>query len=457
MAIRNSSMDSLDRSPTGPVEQLLVMHCLKEDSVLRRVGFSVRAASAGAKDTTTLEWAEKLSPYELPLNMKGSTLLPDQAPRRLSLLRDPQGRFALVHSCYLPEDTCGRGNSYISHVLLPRDLGVREAITAWGSPVWLTDYRQGETKELRTLDHIPCGDLINDGALTSFLSGGSAPKDQMLARSIYPFRVESKPDARRCWLRAALHEFLRTGEVNATRKRVFILAEPGAVALLIYAIARLLPHQLADTFLFSTYEPPQSLRENRVDGVIGSYARDGLDPADSDVVQRKGYVVDTFHDAYEPELMVERSWPLEGLLDLVASGDWKGVKEVHELWERDSLVVKGATLETLGEAVWIRPLIGELRDGKLEVGDLIKLRSAPLGDMLLHDHAELRYRAWEVVRKVWRHRDIRKRFEDLLSEHHPDLLDDVCRALPSAHDSAWREDWESLEPLVPADHRGGLA
>ena len=68
------SSKSLERTPViaGPIEQLYVMHCLKEDSVLGQEGFSVRAASPGASDPAILEWALRLDYYELPLDMKSA-------------------------------------------------------------------------------------------------------------------------------------------------------------------------------------------------------------------------------------------------------------------------------------------------------------------------------------------------------------------------------------------------
>src|SRR5580704_17382614 len=103
MARTNSS-----NPPTGPIEQLLVMHCHKEDSVLGREGFSVRAASPGANDPATFDWALGLESYELPRDMKSGLLLANQAPRRLAMVPGPPRRVALVHTAYMPQDTVGR-------------------------------------------------------------------------------------------------------------------------------------------------------------------------------------------------------------------------------------------------------------------------------------------------------------------------------------------------------------
>src|SRR4051812_27342542 len=142
-------------SPAAP-EQFLVMHCHKEDSLLGREGFSVRAAST--TDPALLDWAQKLDPYELPHDMKSGTLLPNQTPRRLARVPAPGGRAALIHSSYLPQDSLGRSNSFISHMLIydERELGVLEAAAAWGAMEWQTDeYPPGQTKSLPPPEGLP--------------------------------------------------------------------------------------------------------------------------------------------------------------------------------------------------------------------------------------------------------------------------------------------------------------
>ncbi len=452
MASLNTSTSPGGPSPARPIEQLLVMHCLKEDNVLGRDGFGVRAVSPGAGDRATLDWAMRLDAYELPLDMKSGTLLTNQAPRRLSLVPGPSGQWALIHSAYLPEDTAGRPHSFISQVLLLPEVSTAEAVAAWGASDWWTDgYPRGDSKSLPALDEIPRGALLDDAILSDFLSGAPGPADQSLARSVFPGRVESNPQARRRWVRAALHAFLLTADANSPRTRVCILAEPGAVALLVYAIARLLPPQLVSSFAFSTYEPPHtSLRENKVARVIGSYARNGIDRAESDSLRRRGYVVDTFRDAYGPDLLIEPSWPLEGLLDYAAQGDWAAVDEVREIWSRDARVAQGATPVTLSEAVRLRPLAAALRAGTIGTDGLIELWRNRFGEGLLGDPAARRV-AWATVRKVWSRPGILAEFADLLREHVDELVEEVRVQAQSGRPGTWREGWEVLKRIVPPD------
>jgi GTPase-associated protein 1, N-terminal domain type 2 len=448
----NSSSLERTQAVAAPIEQLFVMHCLKEDSVLGQEGFSVRAASSGASDPAIFEWALKLDYYELPLDMKSGALLVNQAPRRLARVPGPAGRVALVHTAYLPQDTVGRSHSFISQILLLPELSNLEAAAAWGSSDWqTTEYARGETKVLPALDRLPRGTLIDDAALKGFLSGGPAPADQSLARTIYPSRVEANPEARRRWVREALHGFLRCGAPGTRQARVCIIAEPGAVALLVYAISRLLPPQIAGAFPFSTYEPHYtSLRDNKLARVIGSYARNGLDRGNLDSLRRKGFVLDTLRNEQDPDLVVPVDWPLEGLLKLASEGDWTAVDEIRELWSRDSRVAPGVSPAALAEALRVRPLVAALKGGSLTAEDLLELRRNRFGESLLRDD-EFRRPAWDAVRKVWSQPAIRHEFADMLREHVDELLEEVKSRVESGPKGAWREAWEALKPVIPAD------
>ncbi len=447
---------SLDRSPTaaGPIEQLVVTHCLKEDSVLGQEGFSVRAASPGARDPAIMEWALKLDYYELPLDMKTGALLVNQAPRRLARVPGPAGRVALVHTAYLPQDTVGRSHSFISQILLLEELSTLSAAAAWGSSDWHTsEFSRGETKVLQALDRLPRGTLIDDTALKGFLSSSPAPADQSLARTIYPGRVESNPEARRRWVRAALVGFLSAVEPNSRRARICILAEPGSVALLVYAIGRLLPQQIAGSFSFSTYEPPHTtLRENKVVRLIGSFARNGLDRVDLESLRRRGYVLDTLRNEEDHDLSVGADWPLEGLLKLAALGDWRGVDEIRELWSRDPRIAPGVSSPALADALRVRPLVAALKNGTLGADGLLELHHNRLGEELLRAN-ELRQPTWEVVRKVWTQPRIRHEFVELLRGHIDELLDDLRGQVESGSSGAWREAWSALKPVIPDERR----
>ena len=47
------------------------------------------------------------------------------------------------------------------------------------------------------------------------------------------------------------------------------------------------------------------------------------------LLRRRPFVIDTIQDDCGPELMVESSWPLEGLVKLAAAGDWSKIDELR--------------------------------------------------------------------------------------------------------------------------------
>jgi GTPase-associated protein 1, N-terminal domain type 2 len=320
-------------------DQILVTHCLKEDSVLGQGGFSVRAASTSG--ASLLTWARQLDPYELPVEMQRGLVRISETPRRLALVPAPGNRMALVHTAYLPGDTCTppRPHSFITHALVYPRLDARSSAAAWNSPDWREcEVERGAPKSLKPLDGVPMGSLVHDQAVTDFLSSAYAPVDQDVSSVVFSSRFETEPEARQGCLKATLHGFLRTFEPGAVRNRVYIMAEPGTVALLAYAITRLLPPQFADAFWFSTYEPLHtSFRENKVARLVGSYTPRPCDRSETERLRRGGYVVDMLRTPpiAAPELGVAvPGWPLEDLLALAEAGDWPAIDEIHMSYRR---------------------------------------------------------------------------------------------------------------------------
>ncbi len=197
---------------------------------------------------------------------------------------------ALVHSSYLPGDSCvpPRPHSFVTHVLVYPHLSTVTAAAAWDSPQWQTQQIDKYAPQLvERMDRVPQGSRVHDQAVTDFLSGADDAAARTLTAGLPSGRSDSNTEMRRRGLRATLHGFLRTFEVGAARSRVCIMAEPGTVALLVYAVARLLPPAYAETFWFSTYEPPQtSLRENRVARLIGGFTTQPVNRVETDALRR---------------------------------------------------------------------------------------------------------------------------------------------------------------------------
>ena len=160
--------------------------------------------------------------------------------------------------------------------------------------------------------------------------------------------------------------------------------------------------------------------------------------------------MDTFRDAYGPDLLIESSWPLEGLLDCAAEGDWAAVDEFREIWSRDAKVAQGATPATLSEAVRLRPLAAALRAGTIGTRGPDRAAAQPVRRGAA-PRARRAPRRLGGVRKVWSRPDIRDLFADLLREHVDELLDDVRDQAQSGRPGAWREGWEVFKRIVPTD------
>src|SRR5688500_9849283 len=127
-------------------DQVYVTHCLPADSDNNRPGFEVRATSTS--DERLHQFALGHPAYALPLDLRRPGLTPPEAPCRLALLNTADGRRGLLHSAYVAEDTCGRKNSFFSHLLVFPTLGLREALACWASPDWKLDYPHGASKSL---------------------------------------------------------------------------------------------------------------------------------------------------------------------------------------------------------------------------------------------------------------------------------------------------------------------
>jgi hypothetical protein len=365
-------------------DQLLLTHCPREVALLGQGGFGIRAASTS--DLELLKWAfREISPYELPFDMQRARVMISQTPRRLALIPAPGNRVALVHSSYLPGDSCvpPRPHAFVSHVLVYShlDIDTRTAAAAWNSPDWQKhEVDRGASQALEPMEGVPQGTLLHDQAVTDFLSGSDAPADQSVASTIFPSRFEADPEMRRSCVRATLHAVVRTLEEGAARTRVCVLAEPGTVALLAYIAARLLPATLTDRFWFSTYEPPQtSLREDKVARLVGSFVPRPIDRGETEFLRRAGYLVDMirFPPASGPDLAGDAtSWPLEELLTLAAAGDWPAVDAIQAVWAADP---PAPTLAALSQAVRVRHLADGPRRGSVTVEELTALRQTTLG------------------------------------------------------------------------------
>lgn len=320
---------AMPKSAPALGEQFYVTHCTSADSVLNTPGYSVRAASTSEREA--LHLAIEFPPYELPIDMWKDRPAKANTPRRLSCTRHPSGGMWVAHSVFLEVDTMGRDRSFFTHLLhLPVTTMPATILRSWDAVEWTKDYPAKADKKL-PLGRLPVGAAISDNALTEFLSESqTGPTD--LAVAVCPDRIRARTSTRRELVRRFLLGVILAKRENIDRNRLFVCAEPGLVAMLTYAAARILPPALMTNFTFSTFEPAhRGLRDYNLATVIGTYLGDaisgGLDP---DLVTSRGYVLDTMRpELSSRELFEPLPAGLSELLDLAKSGEWSLLADVR--------------------------------------------------------------------------------------------------------------------------------
>lgn len=422
---RQSSVASADA-----IHQLFVTHCLYDEGVQRKAGFGVRAAST--LDPLLLRFAAEYPPYEAPADWPVDQLA--AAPRRLAFVRLPGGRYAVLHSATISEQERGRPNNFFTHVVVPPSCRAWQALTAWAAPEWITEYPSEGEKSVPALTALPRGQAIQDEAVTTFLQrdpdvGGEAPWAQLC-----PPRLHSETQKRRELLAMTLRGcqlVLQQGR-GAPRSRLYILAEPGLTALLLYAAARLLPEALAANLSFSTYENAQLfLHLLRQVQVIGTWRANPGEGLVEDCYTRRGYAIDTFSHRFSPEIETASEPVLDEWVKLAGGGDWATVDKVH------SLLGHGSTsVVSFQEGFQAAKLARRLSSGHATPADVLALKQSSLGEPILQQHRE---RLWPTIREGFLSEPrLLEEFADIVREHVGELEQLARQAFKSGSQEAWR-------------------
>lgn len=276
-------------------DQFYHTRCRAEESVIGQEEFTIRASSLSPEQIRSRQLQAPLADlaaYELPLTMRAQArnadgLAVEHAPFRLARLRLPDGNLGVVHSVYRA-DAGARTMNYFSHILLPcpgsAALTARECVSLWGlqaswgaASVWVWRGSRGmdlyRSKVLpvwmppeRTTDRI-----LSVEAVRAFLRGETTSECcRCKSLGILPERLRGDENAetRRLLIESVLSAFLN-------KQRVFLLAEPGLTALLVYSVTVLLPSAITESLTFSTYESPTRFDSCRAD-VVGTVADPGI-------------------------------------------------------------------------------------------------------------------------------------------------------------------------------------
>ena len=426
-------------------EQFFVTHCLTADSAMNSPGYSVRATSA-LEDTESLRLALEYPPYELPIELWREKPTKAMAPRRLARTPHPHGGVWVVHSVYLEKDTMNRDRSYFSHLIqLPASADPAAILRSWDSPEWIKEYPSKAEKKLPR-GRIPTGVAISDETLAEFLSGTQDGPTE-LAAIVCPVRLRSDLARRRELVLQFLHGLLRVIQEDENRDRLFVHAEPGLVAMLLYAAMRILPPAWVADLTFSTFEPGhRGLRDYQLARIIGTYSGPSGKGLDPELATSRGYGLDTLRpERSSKELSGPNPPGLDELLQLAAEGEWSLLAEVHRLIGTES--------DALSEVSRMIPLaraVSRLNRGEPTIDDLLILRADARGAATLADHAE---KVWPYVRDgAMTDARICATFKDWLAS--PVRLDefrrDAAKALVKDDLEGWEARWSVVQQVTDA-------
>ncbi|MGL6094501.1 MAG: hypothetical protein ACRC7O_01700, partial [Fimbriiglobus sp.] len=222
----------------------------------------------------------------------------DPLPTRLALLATPAAGRVLVHVA--PAE-----GKFFGHALLhvPATADAQDAILTWGSQLWQKTDPDGAGGDLPDMPYLPVADGIDDAAVKAWLST--------------PVRRE-------------LLEFVLTALLGTPGHTRIVVAAPAAeMALVVYAVTRVLPSGMLDDFTFSTYEPDPLGCTARLMGYDGGAADWDL-PAQMYSDSGLGFNSFTGKRSDLPHAVPFAAFATAAL----AAGDFAGVDDVKATWQR---------------------------------------------------------------------------------------------------------------------------
>lgn len=297
-------------------EQILCTHCTFGTSALEVssaenashvLGYSVRASSIRDREKLRREFTaiERLLQYQLPgdaqRDFKGK-FDAATAPRRLCFIPDFGGRQVAAQVVFRPFDTANRPGSYFAHLLVaPVDAegtaidvlrlwGIRNQSELHG---WVdTDCEEG-FPHLQTLpalkDFAPESRIwLTEDVVRGFLKSGQVRATEALETVVAGRWADVVNDQQR---RDILEMMLQAVLEGLHPPTVILAAEPNVVAILFFALLKLLPQSIARKISFSTYESDPFRAASTLVGT--TFLQTGTDFRDEEY-QSNSLVINTF-------------------------------------------------------------------------------------------------------------------------------------------------------------------
>jgi hypothetical protein len=257
---------------------------------------------------------------------------------------------------------------------------------------------------------------------------------------IIPDRLRDDREHRRDLVRWALQGVL-LAMVGGKRERLYLHAEPGLSALLLYAAVRLLPPSATLGLRFSTFEPAHgALREFKSGQAVGTYApRKGME---NDYFSRRGYALDTLGSFGCSVELRHRIPVIEELIELAALGKWGDINEIHRL------CTAGEPVAVLTQAAEMLGPMRRLAMGKAQIADFLSLTKSARGREVLQQHEES---AWPSIRDAsLTNATVRTAFKAWLLERprYEKFLDWSVKALEVGDGNEWQQRWDLLTNLA---------
>ncbi len=435
--------------PVRHLDQIYYTHCLPQDDYLNSDGgFSIRAASL--RDLELFRFVRDNCSYKLPIDLRGQTPQPEQTPRRLARLKTPHGQTALVHTTYARSSSDDRPNSFFTHVLLSRYISPLDALRSWAAPSWATDYPTGASKHLPSLKSLPVGNQLSDALITAFLAPKFPILENQLATLLIPPRLANEAPRRRellCQLLCGCLRVMRS-QPGESRQRLFLLAEPGLMVLLLFATLRLLRDSCLSDLTFTTYEyhGGHDLKQYRLARVIGTYTNlSGHPPLPDECFQELGYAIDSFHHRCSIELQTDIPQEVNHLIDFAASGEWNKIDTCYAQSRSEN-----PTLTQFRTGLELLEARHRLLQGKGTDADLVVLKQHESGRELLTQQESL---VWEIVRRsIAGSSAFLESNRELLRKHLQELLADLSeQAIQPDLLSQWKAHWNRLTKILSRD------